>query len=44
VGSICANNAGLTGGICSGSCGKKDHKQHLMATEKHGEDKEISYK
>ena len=44
VGRICADNAGLTSGICSGSCGKKYHKQHLVASETYGEDKETRYK
>ena len=34
VGRICADNAGLTSGICSGRCGKKYHKQHLW-NQKH---------
>lgn len=44
VGRICADNAGLTRGICSGSCGEKYHEQHLVATETRGEDKQTRYK
>ena len=44
VGRICTDNSGLTSGICSGSCGEKYHKQHLMASETRGEDKQIRYK
>jgi hypothetical protein len=36
VGSIGADNAGLTTDMCGDSRGKKYHKHHLMAPETHG--------